>query len=202
MEIINTTPTAASAQLNLFDSSGNPLVLPLFFGGATTTSSQLQQTLAPYARLVVTIAGSANGSLQIGSARLVSSTGVSGFIRYSYGPSGQDVIVPLETRKAASYVVAFDNTDASTGIALANASSTAATIPVIVYDQNGQQIAADSISLPAQGQTAYILAERVKAATNTRGSVQFATPVNGAISVLGIRYPQSGAFTTIPVITP
>jgi len=203
VEMINTTAATASAQLSFFNSSGSPLTLPLSFNGTTTTSSQLQQSLAPYARLVVNITGPGSGDLQFGSARFTSTAGVSGFIRYSYGALGQDVIVPLETRNAANYVVAFDNTNgASTGIALANSAGVTANIPITVYDPFGNQIAADAITLPPQGQTSYVLTDRVASALNSRGSVQFTTPVGGSISVLGIRYPISGAFTSIPVIAP
>jgi len=162
----------------------------------------LQQTLAPNARLVVNIAGSESAPLQIGSAHLASSAGVSGFIRYSYLPAGQDAIVPLETRQAASYVFPFDNTGgAGTGVAVANSSATAATIPVIIYDATGAQIASDTLTLPAHGQTAFVLGDRIPATVNSKGSARFKTPTFGAISVLGVRSPSSGAFTTIPVMT-
>jgi len=134
---------------------------------------------------------------------MASSAGVSGFIRYSYAPSGQDAIVPLETRQAASYVFPFDDTEgAATGVAVANSGSTAVTIPVTVYDATGTQVANTAVSLPAHGQTAFVLGDRIVAAANTRGSVQFTTPAGGTISVLGLRCPVSGAFTTIPVSTP
>src|SRR5258706_12116264 len=99
---INTTAAPAAAQLTFAASDGAPLTLPLSYAGTTVNDSQLQQTLAPNARLVVNIAGSPTAPVQIGSAHLASSPGVSGFIRYSYAPTGQDAIVPLETRQAAS----------------------------------------------------------------------------------------------------
>ena len=201
VEVINTTAAPAQAQLTFSASDGTPLTLPLSYAGTTVSDSQLQQVLAPNARLVVNIAGSTSAPVQIGSAHLASSPGVSGFIRYSYAPSGQDAIVPLETRQAASYVFPFDDTGgAATGVAVANSSATAATIPVIIYDQTGAQIASDAVTLPAHGQTAFVLGARIAAAVNSRGSARFNTPAGGAISVLGLRFPSSGAFTSIPVI--
>jgi hypothetical protein len=138
--------------------------------------------------------------VQFGSAQLITPAGVSGFLRYSY--SGQDAVVPLETRRATSYVVAFDNTNgASTGIAIANTDTSSATVPITVYDRTGAQIATDAVVLPAHGQVAYVLTDRTAVAANTAGSVQVSTP-GRAISVLGVRYPVSGAFTTIPVVAP
>jgi hypothetical protein len=201
VEVINTTAAPAQAQLTFSASNGKPLTLPLSYAGTTVSDSQLQQVLAPNARLVVNIAGSTSAPVQIGSAHLASSPGVSGFIRYSYAPSGQDAIVPLETRQAASYVFPFDDTGgAATGVAVANSSATAATIPVIIYDPTGAQIAIDAVTLPAHGQTAFVLGARIAAAVNSKGSARFNTPAGGAISVLGLRFPSSGAFTTIPVI--
>jgi hypothetical protein len=134
---------------------------------------------------------------------LTSGFGVSGFVRYSYAPLGQDAIVPFETRQAASYVFAFDNTEgAGTGVAVANSGSTAVTIPVTAYDASGIPLATITVALPAHGQTAFMLGDRIRATLDTRGSVQFTTPAGGTISVLGLRYPGSGAFTTIPVMTP
>jgi hypothetical protein len=203
VEVINTTAAAAAAQLAFSASDGTPLTLPLSYAGTTVSGSQLQQTLAPNARLVVNIAGSDQAPVQIGSAHLASSPGVSGFIRYSYAPTGQDAIVPLETRQAASYVFPFDDTSgAATGVAVANSSASAVTIPVVLYDQTGAQIASSTVTLPAHGQTAFVLGDRIAAALNSKGSARFNTPPGGAISVLGLRFPSSGAFTTIPVITP
>ncbi len=203
VEMINTTAAPAPAQLTFSTSNGAPLVLPLSYSGTMTSASQLQQTLPPKGRLVVNIAGADSAAPQIGSARMASGTGVSGFIRYSYVPLGQDAIVPLETRQAAGYIFPFDNTGgAVTGVAVANSGSAAVTIPVTLYDVTGTQVANTAVSLPAHGQTAFILGDRIAAAVNTRGSVQFTTPDGGTISVLGLRYPASGAFTTIPVSTP
>ena len=202
VEVINTTAAAVAAQLTFAASDGTPLTLTLSYAGTTVNGSQLQQTLAPNARLVVNIAGSPGVPVQIGSAHLVSSPGVSGFIRYSYAPSGQDAIVPLETRQAASYVFPFDDTGAAaTGVAVANSSAVAATIPVIIYDPTGAQVASSTVTLPAHGQTAFVLGDRIAAALNSKGSARFNTPPGGAISVLGLRFPISGAFTTIPVTT-
>ena len=203
VEVINTTAAPAPAQLTFAASDGTPLILPLSVSGTTTNSSQLQQTLPPNGRLVVNISGSDSAAVQIGSAHLTSGIGVSGFVRYSYAPLGQDAIVPLETRQAASYVFAFDNTEgAGTGVAVANSGSTAVTIPVTAYDASGIPLATTTVALPAHGQTAFMLGDRIRATLDTRGSVQFTTPAGGTISVLGLRYPGSGAFTTIPVMTP
>jgi len=57
--------------------------------------------------------------------------------------------VPLETRNASSYLLAFDNTNsAALGVALANISTQAANIPVVVRDDSGAQIASGSVPMP------------------------------------------------------
>jgi hypothetical protein len=55
-----------------------------------------------------------------------------------------------------------------------------ATIPGIIYDQTGAQIASDAATLPAHGQTAFVLGDRIGAAVNSKGSARaMITPASG-----------------------
>jgi hypothetical protein len=75
----------------------------------------------------------------VGSAQLTTDGNVSGFAIFHYKPSGQEAVVPLETRNASAYVLAFDYTNgAATGLALANVSNQAANVPVIIRDDTGR----------------------------------------------------------------
>ena len=108
-------------------------------------------------------------------------------------------IVPLETRNAGAYVLAYDNTGGyATGVALANVSSQAATVNVIIRDDNGGTLQTTSVTVPALGHTSFNLASRNPIADQRRGTVEFQTPAGGQISVLGLRFSPTTAFTTIP----
>ena len=124
-----------------------------------------------------------------------------GFIRFRYAPRDQEAIVPLEHRNASSYVLAFDNTNGiATGVAVANLLAVPANIPVLIRDNTGAQIGSASVSLPADGHAAFVLTDRFSSTVNQTGTIEFDTPPSGQITVLGLRFPPSGKFTTIPVI--
>jgi hypothetical protein len=209
--IVNKGSTSAQTQLNLFDDNGNPLPLPLTFPQiippppVPTSQAIATTTLAPSASWVVEASGSPGVPFVEGSAQLDAFGTLDGFAIFHYVPSQQEAVVPLETRNAASYLLAFDNTNGVlTGVALENISSTAANIPVIVRGDAGTQIYATTLALPPFGHTSFVLSTQFSLTSNIRGTVEFDAPGFGTtsaqpISVLGIRY-TGGTLTTIPVL--
>jgi len=108
--------------------------------------------------------------------------------------------VPLETIDAPSYVLAFDNTGVlGTGVALAIVAAQPANIPVIIRDDTGTQIGTETISLPAQGHTSFMLTASYAITKSKRGTIEFDTPPSGRISALGLR-ANGSALTTLPVL--
>lgn len=209
--IVNKGTTLAQSQLNLFDSGGQPLPLPLAFPQifppppVAASLSSASKTLAPNSSFIVQAFGSAGVPYVEGSADLNGFGNLDGFAIFRFDPSQQEAVVPMETRNAASYLLAFDNTNGVlTGVALENTSSTAANIPVIVRSDAGTQIIATTIALPAYGHTSFVLPTQYPLTGNNRGTVEFDTPGFGGsnpqqISVLGIRY-TGGTLTTIPAL--
>jgi hypothetical protein len=203
VELINYGPATAQAHLKFFDDNGSPLALPFTVGANATTTSTVDQPMAPYSRTVIQSNALDGSPLQIGSAQLSTDGNVSGFIRFRYGPKNQEAIVPIASRNANSYVLAFDDTNGfATGVAVVNAAATQATIPVVIRDESGVQIGVGVVSLPANGHSSFVLSDRFGATANQRGTIEFGTPSGGQISVLGIRFPPSTAFSTIPVVAP
>jgi len=201
--LINTGMSSAQAQLSFFDDNGSALSLPLTFlqSGTTTTASTLTQTIAAGASLVVLTQGNDTGASVVGSAQLTTTGNVGGFAIFRYNPTGQEAVVPLETRHANAYVLAFDNTGGlATGVALANVSNQPASVPVILRDDTGASLGTETIDLPVQGHTSFVLADRYAFLTGKRGTVEFDTPSSAQISALGLRATPTGAVTTIPVL--
>jgi hypothetical protein len=201
--LVNTGTTSAQAQLSFFDDSGNALSLPLTFvqSGATMTASTTSQTIAAGATLVVLTEGTNAGASVVGSAQLTSGGNVSGFAIFRYNPTGQEAVVPLETRNASGYVLAFDNTNGlATGVALANISNRAANVPVVLRDDAGASLGAATLNVAARGHTSFVLTERYAFAAGKRGTVEFDTPAGVQISALGLRATPTGTVTTIPVL--
>ena len=103
-----------------------PLPLALPQQGATeslVTTPSFDWTLASNASLIVQTDAPTSAPLQSGSAQLAATGGVGGFAIFHLNPTSQEAVVPLETRNASSYLLAFDNTNgAALGVALANIS--------------------------------------------------------------------------------
>jgi hypothetical protein len=203
IQLINLGNTTAQAHLRFFDDNGHALAVPVTYSGNTTTAASADPVLPPNSTLTIESTSGDNSSVQIGSAHVTSDGRVTGFIRFRYGPREQEAIVPLETRNAGSYVLAFDNTDGlATGVAVANVASTDGTVPVVIRDATGMPLGLGTITIPANGHSAFVLSDRFAAAVSQRGTVEFITPAGGQVSVLGLRFPASGMFSTIPVVAP
>jgi hypothetical protein len=204
--LVNTGSAAAPVHLAFFSDAGGPLSLPLAFpqlGGATSTASTLNQALAAGATLIVQSVGlPSDPAPTIGSAQLSSSGNVGGFVIFRYNPNGQEAVVPLESRNASAYLLAFDNTGGTaTGIAINSVSMQNASIPVVVRDDAGTQIATDTLTLVPNGHLAFTLVTDKYAVTaNKRGTIEFDTPPGGQIGALGIRIPVGHTFTTLPAL--
>ena len=153
--------------------------------------------------LMVQATGPLANAVQIGSAQLTTTGNISGFVIFRYQPNGQEAVVPLESRNAGAYVLAFDNTaGTATGVAVNSVSSKAASIPVIVRDDTGAQIATGTIALPANGHSSFTLGtDQFPAALGIRGTIEFDAPSGAQIGALGIRIPIAHTFTTLPALT-
>ena len=195
IQLINLGNTTAQAHLRFFDDNGGVLPIPV--------SSSPDPVLPPNSTVAIESTDTDDSALRTGSARLTSNGAVTGFIRFRYGPQNQEAIVPLETRNAGSYILEFDNTGGlATGVAVANLASSDGAISAIIRDTAGAPLGFETLAIPANGHSAFVLADRFRETVNQRGTVAFVTPPGGQVSVLGLRFPASGMFSTIPVVTP
>jgi len=204
--LVNTGVSAAQAHLNFFDDGGNPLALPLSSpqsgGGISTTAPSVDSTINAGASLVIESTGPDANPVQTGSAQLTTNGNVSGFAIFRHEPSGQEAVVPLESRNASSYILAFDNTGGTaTGVAVSSGSLQAVSVPVMIRDDTGAQIGTGTVALAANGHSAFVLGNQFPVTEGKRGTLEFTSPAGGAIGVLGIRTPLTNTFTTLPVLT-
>jgi len=198
--LVNAGATPALSHLKFFDRDGNPWSLPISFpqsGGSASPAISVDQTLVAGATLLIESTGSLTDPLLTGSAQLATDGSVSGFVIFRHLTNGQEAVVPIETRKAGAYLLAFDNTGGTfTGVAMSSVSATPMNIPVVIRDDTGTQIGAETIALPANGLVAFY--NKYPEVVGVRGTMEFNPPVAGTISVLGIRLPLSGTLTTLP----
>jgi hypothetical protein len=205
--LVNTGATAAEMVLNFFDDNGNALLLPLMFPQTSSTApllaSTLDETIAVGAELVIRTARTASQATVEGWAQLLAngSIGGSAVFGFTTATGVQEAVVPVETRNPNSFVLPFDYTGGyATGLALANLSSQAASIPVVLRSATGTSLGSASISLPAYAHTSFMLATNYPAVAGQFGSMELDTPTGGQISALGIRAAPDGAITTVPVL--
>ena len=139
-----------------------------------------------------------------GWAQVLTNGYLGGFAVFSQamGNTNQEAEVPLDTSHSGDYVVTFDNTYGSaTAMALANISAKAVTVAISISDDAGNVILSDTITLSAMGHRSFNLADRYGSVTaGRRGTLEFTTPSPGLISVLGLSFNSTGAFSTIPTI--
>jgi hypothetical protein len=205
LTLVNAGTSPANVTLDFFDGNGKALALPLTFPqtAATSTASTLTQTMAAGATLIINTEGPATGSALTGSAQLATSGQVSGSAVFRYNPSGQEAIVPLESRAPSAFILAYDNTGGlATGLAISNATAAAENIPVVVRDDSGNELTSATISLLANGHSSFMLTDATQGYPQTagkRGTVEFDVPSGAALATLGIR-AQGQVITTIPVM--
>ena len=210
---VNKGGSAATARLNLFgdlnDPTGSgPLDLALALPQQSTVSNRIDaavfdSAVAANASLIVTTQVQPASTSLVGSAQLAATGPVDGFAIFHQIPTAQEAVVPLETRNASSYLLAFDNTGGiALGVAVANISTQAANISVVLRDDTGAQIGTPlPIALTSNQHKAFVLSSQFPATTGKRGTIEFDSPPGGQISVLGIRFtPPNNALTTIPAL--
>ena len=214
--LVNKGTSTAQTLLSFFgdlaDPTGDgPLTLPLTFPQQESTApvldSVLNQNISANASLIVTTAGPQTPPVLVGSAQLASTGAVDGFAIFHQIVTTQEAVVPMETRNANSYLLAFDNTKPLVlGVAVENVSAQDAVIPVIIRDDTGAVISSPgtTISLRGSGHTSFMLSDPVlgfPVTANIRGTIEFDTPPGGQISVLGLRFtPPNNSLTTIPAL--
>ena len=195
--------SGAQIDMNLRD-YGNPLLLPLICPRVPSApAATLDRTVNAGAVLIVQTAGPNTQTVQTGWAQLLYSGNVGAYAVFGQTAGGpaQEAVVPLETRTPGSFVIPFDTTGGyATGVALANAGTAAATIPVIIRDDNGNILQSTTVALAAQGHTSFDLGTRFPITAQRRGTLEFQTPAGGQIRVLGLRFPPGPAFSTIPAL--
>jgi hypothetical protein len=206
--------TAAQATLSFFDDNGNPLQLPLTYplsGSATATpASTVTQTIGPEAELVIATAGSTGTTTTEGWAQLtVTGASVGGSEVYADTSAGivQEAAVGVETRNPPTgFLLPFNYTNGyTTGIAVANLTNQAVTIPVVLKDDQGNSLGtAASITLQPHAHESFLLATNYPAVANHFGTLELdqptGSPATAQISAIGLRATPGNAITSVPVL--
>lgn len=200
LALANLGDQEARARLDFRAGDGASLTLPIQSPqiGDIGRTAWFERTLAPRS-LFVLRSGRDEEFLSIGWAELTGDEGISAFIIFSAVQSGQEAVVPLETRSAKSYVLAFDNTQSRiTGAAIASLVENAQSVDVTIRDEAGAILDTKVLLMPARGHRSFALQVECPSTANRIGTAEFSPSSVGQINVLGLRFTPSGAFTSIP----
>jgi len=208
MTLVNLLPTRQSVRVAFRGDDGRPLTLPLVVTQQGTsqaaTASSVDRTVEPGATLLVESEAPASSATLVGWAEVISSGPVSGFAIFRQrGQDGRDAegTAPLESSRASSLVLPFDNTAGfATGVALVNSATEAVIINATIRDDNGAQIGLQAVALPAMGHTSFAVADRFSVTNSRRGIIELQNTAGGAITGLGLRFSPFGSFTSVPII--
>ena len=199
MYFVNLENHSVSFQVLFFDDFGNDMLVPIVGQGVVRGLNVSLQTAGS---IELESSGSAPDLTQ-GWALLSQTTndsvgGMAVFRQSVPGRPDQEAVVPIVSQFDDHFVLLFDNTAFSTGIAVANPTTSSVVIPVTIRNQAGQIIDQHSISLGSYSHTAFSLADTWGSTAGRRGAIEFQTSGFG-VGALGLRFSGS-AFTSFHVL--
>ncbi|MCU1272887.1 MAG: hypothetical protein JWO48_318 [Bryobacterales bacterium] len=199
--LVNTDTKPQPFTLSLWDEQGNPASIPLGVDGSV---SSITGTIAPGQLRMIQTDGS-GAALMVGWGQLTAVDAVGGTVVFTARSNGQppsEAAVPLSTSGSTQLLLPFDQTHKqfsfTTGLALANPSSNAATVSVNFIDEFGERIGVTgNLSVPAHGHYAAVLGTLYPQIQGRRGVMQLSSDTE--LYGLGIRY-NGAAFTSIEAL--
>jgi hypothetical protein len=193
----NTTASSVSFPVNFVSDTGTPLVVP------SVGADIANLNIAAHGTYIIQALNS--GNLVEGYATFTLPAGVTGYGVFRHSVTGlpdQEAVVPFSDAQAVSSMLTWDEANLTTAVAIVNPSSTANTVAVTLWDQNGATVGTSSVPLPPGNKTAVLLRNLtgLSGMVGERGSAQFSVST-GAVAVLGLR-ANGSALTSIPTSAP
>lgn len=199
----NIDAKASLFKLSFFADNGTPMVLSTNFGSLSVIYGTI-----PARGSVNIITAGASASLsqgwgkmetdfqQPGTSNFISGATIAGtvlFLRPQTASRPTEASEPLDFSLESQWVLPFDHTNGySTGVALVNQESFAdLSVFVTIFDQNGNQIALDSFTLPRNQHSAFTVTQKYPQTVGLKGTVRIQTS-GIAINVLGLRFTPNG----------
>lgn len=203
IDLVNLSGATINGQINFYANDGSSLTLPMTFPQFGINSSTASQTftLAANGSMVIQTGGAA-GALNVGWAQVKATGSVTGYSIFQVSVPGTpdaEGTASFDSTISSTLSLPYDETNSvRTGVALANESSSSASITATLFDQNGVQLGSTPISLPPFGHSALFMDQLVASSQNQLGVVQFQS--TGSITAVGLRFSPSGLFTSIPIL--
>jgi hypothetical protein len=207
INLINTSsaPVSATVLFRLDDGSawGLPFTTTQQGTTQTTMANSANITVNPNSTVVIATTSNPSANSVWGWADVQASGPLSGFAILRSTPTGgnpSEATVPLQGSFPSSLILPYDNTAGYVmGVALVNLAPGSANINATIWDDSGNRVGSQPISLAGNGHTAFVLTDQLPATAGKRGIIQFQNPAGG-VSGLGLRFSPAGPFTDVPVI--
>jgi len=204
--LVNTGTSAVAVRLVIRTEDGSALAVPLTVTQQgtvqTLTASTLDAVVNPNATLHV-VSASQSAAAVGGWVNLLTSGAINGFAIFTYtgtNPASEGT-VPLQLQTSNTVDLPYDNTGGYvTGVALANLAATAVTVNATIFDANGTQLGVQSVPLPANGHTSFLVNSQFSVTAGQQGLIQFQS--SSSLAGLGLRANPSLILTSVPIIIP
>ena len=203
----NIDPTHSQYKLSFFTDAGLPMSLTTNVG----TGTFFYGTIPARGSVTIVTAGT-NVALSQGWAKMetifvvpgtstiapgATIAGTALFLRPPTVSRPTEVSEPLDFSLESQWVLPFDHTNGyATGVALANQESFQdLSVFITFFDENGNQIVLDSLTLPRNQHVAFTLTQKYPQTVGLRGTLKIVTS-GIAVNVLGFRVSPAGVFSS------
>ena len=123
---------------------------------------------------------------------------VSGYAVYRSG--ALEGTVSLQSQQP-SLTFPFDNTAGyGTGLAVANAAAGSTEITATLWDDAGNSLGSQVLSVAGGGHTAFIVPFQLPTTAGKRGLIKLDAAAGGAITGISLRFSASGTFVSLPPV--
>jgi virginiamycin B lyase len=205
--LINTSSAALPVTVALHNDDGTALTLPVTTtqqgASQTTTTSSVNATINPNATLLISM-GNQVASTVVGWADVTSVGPLGGYAIFRQTPqtgSPSEGTVPLQSQFPSTVTLPYDNTAGFVmGVALANLSTSTASITATMWDDSGNLLGTQIITIAGNGHSSFVLPNQLALTAGRRGIVKFQSAANGGITGLGLRFSPFGTFTSVPTM--
>jgi hypothetical protein len=216
--LINTSTAPVSVTVAFHGDDGSALSLPatITLQGVTqptAAAASVNAVVNPNATLLIAL-GDQTGAGQTGTgptastlvgwADLQSSGPLGGYAIFRQSPAvgaPSEGTAPLQTQFPSTITLPYDNTGGFVmGVAMANPSTASANITATVWDDSGNQLGTQILTIGGSGHTAFVLPNQLTLTAGKRGIVRFQSAAAGGIAGLGLRFSPFGTFTSVPAM--
>jgi len=207
--LANTSSAAVSVTVALHDNQGSALTVPVTTTqqgvSQTTTAASVNATMNPNTTLLISM-GDQLSSTVVGWADVLSTVSIGGYAIFRWTPqngSPSEGTVPLQSQFPSTITLPYDNTTGFVmGVALANVSSSSASVTATMWDDSGNKLGSQAIEIVGSGHTSFDVPSQFPLTAGKRGIITFQSTAQGGIAGLGLRFSPFSTFTSVPTILP